>query len=45
MQENAPALLDEEYNSHNTYRLNVEELKELLLTLDYVQDELKSHQG
>ena len=45
VQENAPALLDEEYNSHNTHRLSVEELKELLLTLDYVQDELKSHQG
>jgi UDP-glucose 4-epimerase len=24
----------EEYNSHNTYRLNVEEMKELLLKLD-----------
>ena len=45
VQGNAPALLDEEYNSHNTHRLSVEELKELLLTLDYVQDELKSHQG
>lgn len=40
VQENAPALLDEEYNSHNTYRLNVDELKKLLLTLDYVQEEL-----
>lgn len=29
-----------EYNSHNTYRLNVEEIKERLLTLDYIQDEL-----
>lgn len=43
VQENAPTLLNEEYNSHNTYRLNVEELKKLLLTLDYVQDELKMH--
>ena len=45
VQKNAPALLGDEYNSHNTHRLNVEELKELLLTLDYVQDELKTHQG
>jgi UDP-glucose 4-epimerase len=41
VQKNAPALLADEYNSHNTYRLNVEELKELLLTLDYVRVELK----
>lgn len=41
-QKNAPTLLDDEYNSHNTHRLNVEELKKLLLTLDYVQDELIS---
>ncbi|MHB8336524.1 MAG: polysaccharide biosynthesis protein [Ignavibacteriaceae bacterium] len=31
----------EDYNSHNTRRLNLEETKELLLTLDYIQDELK----
>lgn len=31
----------EEYNSHNTRRLNIEEIKDRLLTLDYVQDELK----
>ncbi|WP_342388763.1 polysaccharide biosynthesis protein [Salinicoccus bachuensis] len=30
-----------EYNSHNTFRLNVEEIKEKLLTLKYVQEELK----
>lgn len=36
--------LEGEYNSDNTYRLNVEELKELLLTLDYVQEELANHQ-
>lgn len=41
-QEDGPRLIDQEYNSDNTKRLNVEELKELLLTLDYVQDELKS---
>lgn len=30
-----------EYNSHNTERLNVEQIKEKLLKLDYVQEELK----
>ncbi len=42
VQEDAPNLVDEEYNSHNTIRLNVEETKKLLLTLDYVQNELKN---
>lgn len=42
IQSDGPKLLDTEYNSDNTRRLNVEELKELLLTLDYVQDELKT---
>lgn len=37
-----PRLMSEEYNSENTRRLNVNELKELLLTLDYVQQELKN---
>ncbi len=32
----------DDYNSNNTRRLNLEETKELLLALDYVQDELKS---
>ena len=32
----------DEYNSNNTKQLNVEELKKLLLTLDYVKNELKS---
>lgn len=32
----------DDYTSHNTKRLNVGEIKQLLLTLDYVQDELKS---
>lgn len=32
--------LEEDYNSHNTRRLNVEEIKELLLTIPYVQKEL-----
>lgn len=33
---------DTEYNSHNTYRLNIEQIKDKLLTLDYVKDELES---
>jgi UDP-glucose 4-epimerase len=32
--------VQEDYNSHNTKRLNVEEIKEELLKIDYVQDEL-----
>ncbi|MCM0647437.1 polysaccharide biosynthesis protein [Clostridium swellfunianum] len=32
----------DDYNSHNTKRLNVEEIKELLLKLDYVKEELES---
>jgi UDP-N-acetylglucosamine 4,6-dehydratase/5-epimerase len=35
------SLLDD-YNSHNTRRLNVNEIKEKLLQLDYIQDELRS---
>jgi len=34
--------LKEDYNSHNTYRLNEDELTELLLKVDYVRDELKT---
>ncbi len=30
----------EDYNSHNTERLNVEQVKEKLLTLDYIKNEL-----
>lgn len=44
VQEDGPKLQDNEYNSDNTKRLNVTELKKLLLTLDYVQDEIKSNQ-
>lgn len=33
----------EDYNSANTKRLNVEETKELLLTLDYIQQELSTY--
>ena len=32
----------EEYNSHNTYRLSVEEIKQILLSIDYVQTELRN---
>jgi UDP-glucose 4-epimerase len=32
----------EDYNSHNTRRLNIEEVKKTLLSLDYIQQELKS---
>ena len=32
----------DEYNSHNTKRLTVEEIKQKLLELTYIQDELKS---
>ncbi|WP_017187492.1 polysaccharide biosynthesis protein [Alkalibacillus haloalkaliphilus] len=32
---------EDEYNSHNTYRLSIEEVKEKLLTLNIVQQELK----
>jgi UDP-glucose 4-epimerase len=32
---------DDEYTSHNTYRLTVEEVKEKLMTLRHVQNELK----
>jgi UDP-N-acetylglucosamine 4,6-dehydratase/5-epimerase len=43
VQEKGADLKTEEYNSDNTYRLNVNELKELLLTLDYIQNELKDY--
>lgn len=32
---------EDEYNSHNTVRLSVDEIKEKLLKLEYVQNELK----
>lgn len=32
---------EEEYNSHNTERLNIEQIKEKLLQLDFVKNELK----
>lgn len=33
---------EKEYNSHNTYRLNIEEIKEKLLSLSYIREELES---
>lgn len=33
---------EEEYNSHNTERLNIEQIKERLLELDYVKEQLES---
>lgn len=42
IQQEGSKLIDEEYNSHNTTRLDVEGMKKLLLTLDYVQAELNS---
>jgi UDP-glucose 4-epimerase len=33
--------INEEYNSHNTERLNIEQIKDKLLKLDYIQEELK----
>ena len=31
-----------DYTSHNTYRLNIEEIKELLLKIDFIQDSLNA---
>jgi len=36
---------DKEYNSHNTEILNVEQIKEKLLKLDYIREELKLWQA
>ena len=33
--------VQEDYNSHNTKRLNIREIKEMLLKIDYIQNELK----
>jgi UDP-N-acetylglucosamine 4,6-dehydratase len=40
VQKDGPPLQDTEYNSHNTKRLSVEELKDLLLTLNEVKQQL-----
>jgi UDP-glucose 4-epimerase len=33
--------VQEDYNSHNTKRLNIEEIKNMLLKVDYIQNEFK----
>ena len=43
LKESGPSLIKDEYNSHNTKTLNIKELKELLLSLDYVQNQLATH--
>jgi UDP-N-acetylglucosamine 4,6-dehydratase len=43
LKEDGPKLINQEYNSHNTNRLSKEELIKLLLTLDFVKNELKTH--
>jgi UDP-glucose 4-epimerase len=40
IQTDGPRLINKEYNSDNTHRLGKEELKKMLLTLDYVKNEL-----
>jgi UDP-N-acetylglucosamine 4,6-dehydratase len=35
----------EDYNSHNTHRLSKDETKELLLSLDYIKDEIEAWKG
>lgn len=43
IQKEGPILKETEYNSDNTQRLNLEELKRLLLGLEYVQNELQNN--
>ena len=40
VQTDGPCLVNEEYNSENTKRLSVKDLKELLLTVDFVKEQL-----
>ena len=42
-QTEGPKLIDVEFNSDNTRQLDVEQMKELLLTLDYVQYQLNNN--
>jgi len=37
--------VQEEYNSHNTEILSLEQVKEKLLELDYIKNELKDWKG
>jgi UDP-N-acetylglucosamine 4,6-dehydratase/5-epimerase len=39
-QGNEKLSIDQEYNSHNTHRLNIEQIKEKLMELRYVKEEL-----
>lgn len=41
VQTDGPRLVDTEYNSDNTRQLNEKELKDLLLSLDYVREQLQ----
>lgn len=43
VQSEGSKLSDMEYNSDNTKRLNIEEMKNLLLTLEYVKNELENY--
>jgi UDP-glucose 4-epimerase len=35
----------EQYNSDNTHRLDLEGMKKMLLSLDYVQEQLKEYEA
>ncbi|MEH7521660.1 polysaccharide biosynthesis protein [Bacillus sp. JJ1503] len=39
-QGNEKLSIDQEYNSHNTHRLNIEQIKEKLIELNYIKEEL-----
>lgn len=39
--EGIPQLLEEEYNSNNTEKLSIEQIKEILINLEYIKNELK----
>lgn len=39
-QGNEKLSIEQEYNSHNTHRLNIEQIKEKLVELDYIKEEL-----
>lgn len=43
LQKDGPKLVNDEYNSHNTKRLKKVDLKRLLVTLDYVKEEMKNY--
>ena len=43
IEKEGPRLKNEEYNSDNTKRLNVKELKAILIKLDYVKEQLSTH--